>query len=129
MATIETITAFHALRQHTDWPKKAEPRAAAFAKAQDYQRSFYPVRAVLTADEQELFDTGMALLALEMIDALPVRSERVLKSLKETSSSGASTEEEYEASSSDPFPQITALFARLAPVPASPAVRFSRMRP
>jgi len=130
MTTIETITAFHELRLNNDWPSDQDDQEAALAKALDYQRAYYPVRGELTDAQQDIFDTGMALLALEMVSPLPIRFEAKVKSLKEASSSGASIETEYEASTGlDPFPAITALFAQLAPAPASPAVRFSRMRP
>lgn len=128
MPTIETITAFHALRMNDAWPEDAQEQQAALAKAQDYQRSYYPIRADLDPDELAIFDDAMALLALEMVNAPSIRAERVLKSMKESSSSGAGVEEVYEASSADPFPQITAMFALLAPRAVSPGVYFGRMR-
>lgn len=128
MATLDTITAFHALRQN-DWPKSTKDQAAAFAKALDYQRAFYPVRSVLSEKQQADYDDALALLALEMLSPLPVRASQSVKKLKEQSSSGSAVETEYEASPGEPFPQIAALLAPLAPRPVSGAVRFSRMRP
>jgi len=127
MATIETITAFHELRQNANWPSDSDDQKSALAKALDYQRAYYPVRATLTDAEQSIFDDAIALLALEMVAGVPVRTEQAVKRLKEQSSSGASVETEYLGAVADPFPQITALLAPLAPVPVSPAVRFARM--
>lgn len=128
MATLQTITAFHALRQN-DWPKSTKDQEAAVAKAIDYQRAFYPVRATLSDAEQADYDDALALLALEMLSPLPVRASQNVKKRKEASSTGASEEVEYEASTGESFPQIAALLAPLAPRPISTGVRFSRMRP
>lgn len=126
---IQTIAAFHALRQN-DWPKSVAEQQAALAKALDYQRAFYPVRSSLTAGEQLTFNDGIALLALEMLDAPALRSSQAVKKLKEQSSSGAQIETEYEASASDPYPQITAMLAPLAPraAPQNAATRHSRLQ-
>ncbi len=128
MATLEQITAFHALRQN-DWPKTVKDQQAALAKALDYQRAYYPVRATLSDTEQATYDDALALLALEMLSPVSVRASQSVKKLKEQSSSGASVETEYEASPGEPFPQIAAMLAPLAPRAAGGAVRFSRMRP
>lgn len=128
MATLEQITAFHALRQN-DWPKSLKDQQAALAKAIDYQRAYYPVRATLTDDEQATYDDALAFLALEMLSPLPVRASQSVKKLKEQSSSGAAVETEYEASPGEPFPQIAAMLAPLTPRATSAGVRFSRMRP
>lgn len=126
---IETIAAFHALRQN-DWPSDVAAQQAAFAKAMDYQRAFYPIRATLTPVEQLTFNDAISLLALEMIDAPALRATQIVKKLKEQSSSGAGVETEYEASPADPFPQITAMLAPLAPraAPQNGAARFSRLQ-
>lgn len=126
---IQTITAFHALRQN-NWPASAQEQNSAFAKAMDYQRAYYPVRSALTPIEQMTFNDAIALLALEMVTSPALRSTQAVKKLKEQSSSGAAIETEYEASPSDPFPQITAMLAPLSPrsTPNGGAVRFSRMR-
>lgn len=128
---LSTITAFHQLRQNTAWPSDTEDQKAALAKALDYQRAFYPVRAVLTENEQATYRDAIALLALEMVQAPALRSSQAVKKLKEQSSSGAAIETEYEASTSEPFPLIKAMLAPLAPLPVSQnaAVRFSRLRP
>ncbi len=127
---IQTIAAFHQVRLNAKWPTDVEDQKAALAKALDYQRAFYPVRATLTADEQLTFNDGIALLAYEMLDAPALRSSQAVKKLKEQSSSGAQIETEYEASASDPYPQITALLAPLAPraAPQNAAARFSRLQ-
>ena len=130
MPDLAKISAFHALRQNRTWPSDREEQEAALAKAVDYQRAFYPVRANLDLVEQLTFDDAMALLALEMVNAPAMRPERGIKKLKEASSSGASVETEWDAEQRDPFPQISAMFATLAPLPASSGgVRVSRMRP
>lgn len=131
MADTEQITAFHQLRQNFDWPTNPDEQKAALAKALDYQRAFYPVRSTLKDAEQLVFDAAIALLALEMVTAPAMRATQAVKKLKEASSTGASVETEYEATPSDPYPQVTAMLAPLAPVAAGQAggVRFSRMRP
>jgi hypothetical protein len=131
LITIQSISAFHAKRQNFDWPPTPADQEAALAKALDYQRAFYPVRDPLLPIEEATYNDAIALLALEMITAPPARAERVVKRLKEASSSGSSIETEYEASTSDPFPMITAMLAPLAPraAPQNAAVRVSRMRP
>jgi len=128
---ISTITAFHQLRQNTGWPSDSEDQRSALAKALDYQVAFYPVRAVLTPEQQAIYTNAIAMLALEMVSAPAVRSAQAIKKLKEQSSSGAQVETEYEASTTEQFPQIAAMLAPLAPRAASEsaAVRFSRMRP
>lgn len=127
---VTQITAFHTLRQNENWPSDDAEQHAALAKALDYQRAFYPVRSPLTLPEQFIFNDAIALLALEMVDAPALRSSQAIKKLKEQSSSGAAIETEYAASASDPFPQVTALLAPLAPRSASTsaAVRVSRLQ-
>ena len=129
--TTQFITAFHAKRQNFDWPDDNAEQEAALAKALDYQQAYYPVRAVLTDDEAAVFNNALSLLALEMVTAPALRSEPIVKKLKEASSSGASVETEYEPAAADRFPLITAMLAPLAPADASgsAAVRFSRLRP
>jgi len=125
--SIETITAFHKLRQN-DWPSTLANQQAALAKAMDYQRAYYPVRSTLTPTEQLVFNDAIALLALEMVEAPALRATQDVKRLKEQSSTGALVETEYLNATSDPFPQITAMLAPLAPAPQSTAVRFSRLQ-
>jgi hypothetical protein len=127
---LEQITAFHQLRQNFDWPEDLAEQQAAFAKALDYQQAFYPVRSTLTPQEAVVFTNALALLALQMVNAPPVASERAIKKLKEQGSSGAAIETEYESKPSDPYPLITAMLAPLAPVKASgnAAVRISRLQ-
>ena len=126
---IASIAAFHALRRN-NWPTSVAEQQAALAKAMDYQRAYYPVRSDLTPIEAMTFNDAIALLALEMVNAPAQRSSQIVKKLKEQSSSGAAVETEYEASPSDPFPQITAMLAPLAPraAPQNAAVRVSRLQ-
>jgi hypothetical protein len=126
---IQTIAAFHAVRQN-DWPSDLPAQKAALAKALDYQRALYPVRTVLTPDEQLTFNDAIALLALEMVNAPAQRASQAVKKLKEQSSSGAGVETEYGASPGELFPQVAAMLAPLAPLaaPQRAAVRFSRLQ-
>ncbi len=129
---IQTITAFHKLRQNDDWPSVVREQQAALAHALDHQRAFYPVRLTLTPSQQAVYEDAIALLALQMVINPPVlRASQAVKKLKEASSSGASVETEYEASAAEPYPLIAAMLAPLAPSATrnGAAVRFSRMRP
>lgn len=110
MATLEYANTYNEIRGNEDWADlDPAPARALLTDAEDYIRSAYPIRTVLDADEQRVFDGLVCRLAAIFQKHPPAvaGTQAIKKESKE--GVGFKKETEYVAASSDPYPYLTAV--------------------